>query len=89
MDTLLSVQNLKTQFTTDTGTVRAVDGVSFTINEGETVGIVGESGSGKSVTALSIMRLLPHRISNIVNGKIFFKGKDLVNLREKDMRKIR
>lgn len=89
MDTLLSVQNLKTQFTTDTGTVRAVDGVSFTINEGETVGIVGESGSGKSVTALSIMRLLPHRISNIVDGKIFFKGKDLVNLREKDMRKIR
>jgi peptide/nickel transport system ATP-binding protein len=89
MDPMLSVQNLKTHFFTDDGVVRSVDGVSFTVNEGETLGIVGESGSGKSVTALSIMQLLPQRKGKIVEGSILFQDVDLVSLSEKRMRKIR
>lgn len=86
---LLSVQNLKTYFFTDNGVVRSVDGVTFTVNEGETIGIVGESGSGKSVTALSIMHLLPYKIGKIVDGSITFGDEDLVRLKEKKMRGIR
>ncbi|MFJ7726805.1 ABC transporter ATP-binding protein [Neobacillus sp. NPDC097160] len=89
MEPMLSVQNLKTYFYTDYGVVRSVDGVSFTVNEGETLGIVGESGSGKSVTALSILQLLPPRIGKIVDGSILFQDMDLTNLNEKKMRKIR
>lgn len=89
MQPLLSVQNLKTHFFTDNGVVRSVDGVSFTVNEGETLGIVGESGSGKSVTALSIMQLLPPRKGKIVEGSIRFEDVDLTKLTDKKMRKIR
>ncbi|MFC5587976.1 ABC transporter ATP-binding protein [Sporosarcina soli] len=89
MEPLLTVQNLNTHFFTDNGVVRSVDGVTFTVNEGETIGIVGESGSGKSVTALSIMHLLPYKIGKVVDGSIMFGNEDLVQLTEKKMRKIR
>ena len=90
---LLEVKNLVTEFRTDNGTVRAVDGVSFALHRGETIGIVGESGSGKSVTSLSAMRLIPEPPGKIVNGNILFHGEDyesdLANLNEKQMRKFR
>ena len=76
---LLEVDNLVTEFATDEGVVRALDGVSFSVEPGETLGIVGESGCGKSVTALSIMRLLPQPIGQIVGGEVRFRGKNLVN----------
>ncbi len=88
--TLLEVKNLKVTFKTDDGLVRAVNDVSFTLHEGETLGIVGESGSGKSVTSLSIMRLLPSPPSKIdSSSQIIFKGRDLLKLKDEDMRKIR
>lgn len=86
---ILEIKNLKTHFFTDNGTVKAVDGVDIHINEGETLGVVGESGSGKSVTSLSIMGLLNDTSGRIVDGKIEFQGRNLVNLKEEDMRKIR
>ena len=89
MKTLLEIKNLKTHFFTHEGTVKAVDGVSFKINQGETLGIVGESGSGKSVTALSVMKLIPHPPGKIVGGEIYFEGKDLLKLDNKEIRKIR
>ncbi|MHC2995573.1 MAG: ABC transporter ATP-binding protein [Candidatus Atribacteria bacterium] len=89
MKTLLEIKNLKTHFFTHEGIVKAVDGISFRINQGETLGIVGESGSGKSVTALSVMRLIPHPPGKIVNGEIYFEGKDLLKLNDKEIRKIR
>lgn len=82
------MENLKTYFYTEDGVVKAVDGVSFEVREGETLGIVGESGSGKSVTPLSIMRLLDQN-GKIVDGKIIFKGRNLLELSENEMRKIR
>jgi peptide/nickel transport system ATP-binding protein len=85
---LLSVENLQTQFRTEEGILRAVDGVSFTISPGETLGIVGESGCGKSVTALSIMRLLAKNAS-IAGGRIVFEDQDLLTLTEDEMRSIR
>ncbi len=85
---ILRVENLKTYFYTEDGVVKAVDGVTFDLYEGETLGIVGESGSGKSVTSLSIMRLLDEK-GKIVDGKIIFKGKNLLELSEAEMRKIR
>lgn len=85
---LLDVQDLKTYFYTENGVVPSVDGVSFQINKGETVGIVGESGSGKSVTSLSIMGLLS-KPGKIVGGKIQFDGQDLVSLSQREMRRIR
>ncbi len=84
---LLEVQDLRTVFDTKEGTVKAVDGVSFHLDAGETLGIVGESGCGKSVTALSIMRL--QRPGRIVGGKIMFKGRDLTQVSEQGMREIR
>src|SRR5665647_159389 len=86
---LLSVKNLSTYFHTEAGIARSVDGVSFDINAGETLGIVGESGCGKSVTALSILRLIqqPGRIE--VGSRIEFDGKDLVTLDDAGMRNIR
>jgi oligopeptide/dipeptide ABC transporter ATP-binding protein len=86
---LLSVENLVTQFATSAGIVRAVDGVTWDIQEGETVALVGESGCGKSVTALSIMRLVAQPAGRIVSGRIMFKGRDLLQLSEEEMRKVR
>ena len=86
---ILKVNDLKTYFFTHEGIVKAVDAVSFSLNRGETLGIVGESASGKSVTALSIMRLIPQPPGKIVSGEIVLDGKSLCNLNEKEMRKIR
>ena len=86
---LLSVQNLKTHFSVGNSIVKAVDGVSFDLESGKTFAIVGESGSGKSITALSIMGLLPNNLSSTDRGKIIFNNQDLINLEEKEMRKIR
>jgi len=87
-DPLLSVRNLQTQFATDDGLVKAVDGVSFDVLPGETLGIVGESGSGKSITALSILRLIS-RPGKVVGGQVLFKGKDLAQYTEREMRALR
>jgi peptide/nickel transport system ATP-binding protein len=86
---LLDVKGLKTHFFTDEGVVRAVDGVDFYINKGETLGIVGESGCGKSVSALSIMRLIPTPPGRIVEGSINYDGRNLLDLSPAQMRKIR
>jgi oligopeptide/dipeptide ABC transporter ATP-binding protein len=86
---LLRVEGLKTWFHTDEGVAKAVDGVSFEVRPRETLGIVGESGCGKSVTSLSIMRLIPDPPGRVVDGEIWFRGQDLLELRERDMRKIR
>lgn len=86
---ILEIKNLKTSFRTEDGTFNAVDDVSFTVKAGQTVGVVGESGCGKSVTALSIMRLIPDPPGKIVGGEILFKGKNLLNLSMGEMRKIR
>ncbi|MCX5919514.1 MAG: ATP-binding cassette domain-containing protein, partial [Deltaproteobacteria bacterium] len=77
---ILEVQDLKTHFFTPGGVVKAVDGVSFDVSEGETVALVGESGCGKSVSALSIMQLIPKPPGKIVNGRIVFKGRELRQL---------
>jgi oligopeptide/dipeptide ABC transporter ATP-binding protein len=86
---LLEVQNLKTYFYTFEGIAKAVDDVSFFMDEGETVGLVGESGCGKSVTALSIMRLIKDPPGKIVNGRILFEGANLIDLSDSRMRAIR
>lgn len=87
--TLLSIKNLVTGFDTDEGHVTAVDGISIDVKAGETLGIVGESGCGKSVTALSIMQLLPRPMGQITSGEILFEGKDLTKLPLEEMEKIR
>jgi oligopeptide transport system ATP-binding protein len=89
MPPLLEVRNLETQFKTQDGIVRAVNNVSFHLDRGETLGIVGESGSGKSVTALSIMRLIPSPPGRIVGGQIVFDGENLLDYTEEEMRHIR
>ncbi|MDX6748480.1 ABC transporter ATP-binding protein [Geminicoccaceae bacterium 1502E] len=86
---LLSVRNLKTVFKTEDGQFAAVDDVSFELNEGEVIGIVGESGSGKSVTALSIMGLVPNPPGRIAGGEIRFEGRNLLELPEREMRRLR
>jgi peptide/nickel transport system ATP-binding protein/oligopeptide transport system ATP-binding protein len=86
---LLKVRDLKTYFKTDAGWAKAVDGVSFDIQEGEVLGLVGESGSGKSVTALSVIRLIPEPPGKIVGGQIVYKGQDLLNLSWEEIRKVR
>jgi len=86
---LLSVRNLKTYFYTDEGVVRAVDGLTYDLHKGETLGIVGESGCGKSVHALSVMRLIPTPPGKIVEGEILFEGKNLLKLPDEEMRHIR
>ena len=86
---ILTVNDLKTYFQTEDGVVKAVDGITFTLEKGETLGIVGESGSGKSVTNLSIMRLIPEPPGKIVNGDIIFDGIDVRRLSIDDVRKIR
>ena len=89
MGALLQVKDLRTQFFTQDGVVNAVNGVTFDLFEEETLGIVGESGSGKSVTALSIMGLIPQPPGKITGGEVLFRGKDLVTMPEEEMRKIR
>jgi oligopeptide transport system ATP-binding protein len=86
---LLSVRDLRTYFQTEDGTVRAVDGISFDLRRGETLGIVGESGSGKSVTNLSVMRLVPSPPGRIVSGEVLFSGQDVLRLSEDEVRRIR
>lgn len=88
-ENLIEVKELKTQFNGKNGVVTAVDGVSFTIRDGETLGIVGESGCGKSVTSMSILRLIPKSAGKIAGGEILFKGRDLLQKTEKEMRQIR
>jgi oligopeptide/dipeptide ABC transporter ATP-binding protein len=89
MAALLEVRGLHTEFRTGAGTVRAVDGISYTVDAGETVAIVGESGSGKSVEALSILRLIADPPGRIVSGEILFDGRDLRKLSEPEMREVR
>ncbi len=88
-DIILELRNLKTWFYTDDGVVKGCDGVSFTLRHGETLALVGESGSGKSVTSMSILKLIPSPPGKIVEGQILFEGRDLVQLCNADMRKIR
>ena len=88
-ETVLSVEDLRTHFTTRWGTVKAVDGISFDLRKGETLGIVGESGCGKSVTMLSLMRLIPTPPGRIVSGKIILDGEDIVPIDEQEMAQIR
>ncbi len=89
MPRLLEVENLKTQFETGVGTVKAVDGISYHVDEGETVAIVGESGCGKSVGAMSILRLIPDPPGRIVEGRIIFQGRNLLELPDSEIRKVR
>ncbi len=86
---LLEVNGLKTQFFTEDGVVKAVNGVSFYVDEGETLGIVGESGCGKSVSVLSVMRLIPQPPGKIMGGEVLFDGQDLLQLGDEDMRQVR
>jgi oligopeptide transport system ATP-binding protein len=86
---LLQVRDLRTEFHTQDGVVKAVNGISYEVNEGETVAIVGESGCGKSVGVLSIMRLIPQPPGRIVGGEVFFEGRDLLKLPEDELRHIR
>jgi oligopeptide transport system ATP-binding protein len=86
---VLSVKDLRTYFETEDGTVKAVDGISFEVRQGETLGIVGESGSGKSVANLSVMRLIPNPPGKIVSGSIMFDGRDMLALTPREVRDIR
>ncbi|HRD74659.1 MAG TPA: ABC transporter ATP-binding protein, partial [Hyphomicrobiaceae bacterium] len=86
---VLSIKDLHVHFVTTHGTVRAVEGVSYDVHAGEMVAIVGESGSGKSVSALTVMRLLPPNTARIMNGSISFEGRELLKLSDEEMRQIR
>lgn len=88
-ETVLEVNGLQTYFYTDEGVVKAVDGLSYRVRKGEFVGLVGESGCGKSVSAMSVLRLIPHPPGLIVGGEILFKGEDLLKVNEARMRDIR
>src|SRR6266480_4515990 len=87
--TVLDIDNLQTHFFTTAGVVRAVDGVSYNVKSGETLGVVGESGCGKSVTALSILRLVANPPGRIVGGSVRLQGKNLLELTETEMERIR
>jgi oligopeptide transport system ATP-binding protein len=89
METLLNLKNLTTRFYTEEGVVHAVNNISYTMREGEILGVVGESGCGKSVHALSILRLIPNPPGRIEHGEIWFRGRDLLTLSEGDMRLLR
>lgn len=89
METILEVKNLHVSFHTYSGEVKAVRGIDFHLKKGETLAIVGESGSGKSVTAKAIMRLIPYPPGRVVHGEINYNGKDLLQLKEKEMQKMR
>ncbi len=88
-ETILHVNNLETQFSTRKGTVRAVDGVSFAVGKGKVVGLVGESGCGKSVSALSILKLIPSPPGKIVKGEVLFDQRNLAELSYDAMCKVR
>src|SRR5512134_3873233 len=88
-DFILDVQGLETTFRTPAGVVHAVNGVSFQLKEGETLGIVGESGCGKSVTMMSMMRLIPSPPGKVVAGRALYQGKDLLRLSDDEIRDIR
>ena len=89
MGRLLEVKGLKTQFFTQDGVVHAVNGISYHLNEGETLGIVGESGCGKSVSVLSVMRLIPQPPGKIVDGEVWFDGRNIMALQEDEVRQVR
>ena len=89
MGHLLEVRDLKTRFSTLDGTVHAVNGVSYSLDEGESIGIVGESGSGKSVGVMSIMGLIPSRPEETVEGQVLLDGQDILKLKSSEMKKIR
>ena len=89
MDKVLEVKNLRTNFYTDEGVIKAVDGLSYDINKGECVGIVGESGCGKSVSAMSVLRLIPYPPGIIEGGEIKFKGNNLLDISEEEIQEIR
>ncbi len=89
MSHLLEIEDLRVEFRTQMGTIKAVDGISYTVAAGETVAIVGESGCGKSMSALSVLRLVPNPPGEITGGRILFEGRDLLNLREEEIRKVR
>lgn len=89
MENLLEIKNLTTRFNTEEGVVHAVNGISYSMKEGETLGVVGESGCGKSVHALSILRLIPIPPGKIEKGEVWFRGRDLLTLDEVDMRLLR
>src|SRR3954451_15920570 len=86
---LLEVDDLRVYFETEYGTVKAVDGISFKVKRGETLGIVGESGSGKSVANLSLMRLIPEPPGKIVSGSVLFHGRDVLRLSAREIRDLR
>lgn len=88
-DKILELKNLHTHFATDEGTVRGCDGVSYCVHKGETLAVVGESGSGKSVTAMSILRLIPNPPGKIISGEIWFQGQELLKLSDKEIQAIR
>ena len=85
MDKVLEVKNLSTNFYTDEGVIKAVDGLSYDIKKGECVGIVGESGCGKSVSAMSVLRLIPYPPGIIEGGEINFKGNNLLDISEEEI----
>ncbi|UCC86015.1 MAG: ABC transporter ATP-binding protein, partial [Anaerolineales bacterium] len=89
MTTVLKVNGLKTQFFTQDGVVQAVNGITYELSEGETLGIVGESGCGKSVSVLSLMRLIPMPPGKIVGGEALFEGRDLMKINDDEMRSVR
>src|SRR6059036_1386898 len=86
---LLSIKDLVVEFRTEDGIVHAVDGISYDVFPGETLGIVGESGSGKSVSTMSILGLIPQPPGKIVNGEAMFQGRDLLKLSKKELRRVR
>src|SRR5690606_36570644 len=86
---LLEVKDLRTYFYTQEGIVKAVDGTTYTVEEGEVLGLVGGSGCGKSVSALSILRLIPQPPGKVVSGEIIFRGRDLLKLDDEGIRKVR
>ncbi len=88
-ETLLDVQGLEAQFKTAEGSIHAVNGVSFRLNKGETIGLVGESGSGKSVTMLNVLRLLPSPPARISAGSVLFEGRDLITMSDQEIRNVR
>src|SRR5512146_2338993 len=88
MPTLLEVKDLKTEFRTQDGIVHAVNGVSFAVDEGETLGLVGESGCGKSVSVLSVMRLIPQPPGKISGGQVLFQGRDLLKVVDEEIRSV-